>query len=405
MAEKDDKISPAQKLAVEALGNQGEDRRERLLKGADELRKDMERQSLHVRDLILAQPPLQLLGYLWGQLHIGVLADLRAKGEDYRPNKDLLLPFQFALEYVHAVWSCHTQLVDEKRPLDQAKAAALFVALEELKNTTMMYCMASSAANIEPETSRQSDSTEFHAKSAWVLIRGHRYQVLEEEFFRFVLEPHAYALRSAYGMEFDAIAAGIQAIANTMRTGFSEAIQKVREGFGKTDALMKETGSPVGAAIEKRKAGDGRFAGEMSGAMHDIFYGGICNLSRHTNFTAPLLEDLSYLPGGNTEFFADGDFKGTPMRTLPALIKPGIKLGDEYYVTDGQFVRDAAYRAIQRGLFGRLPGYREEWNRCQKALIEQSYPAIFGQQLAEATKWRRSISKTQRPATGSKPIW
>ena len=272
------------------------------------------------------------------------------------------------------------------------------MALEELKNTTMMYCMASSAANIEPETSRQSDSTEFHAKSAWVLIRGHRYQVLEEEFFRFVLEPHAYALRSAYGMEFDAIAAGIQAIANTMRTGFSEAIQKVREGFGKTDALMKETGSPVGAAIEKRKAGDGRFAGEMSGAMHDIFYGGICNLSRHTNFTAPLLEDLSYLPGGNTEFFADGDFKGTPMRTLPALIKPGIKLGDEYYVTDGQFVRDAAYRAIQRGLFGRLPGYREEWNRCQKALIEQSYPAIFGQQLAEATKWREVYFKD--PKTG-----
>ena len=30
------------------------------------------------------------------------------------------------------------------------------------------------------------------------------------------------------------------------------------------------------------------------------------------------------------------------MRSLPALIKPGIKLGDEYYVTDGQFVRDAA---------------------------------------------------------------
>lgn len=126
MAEKDDKISPAQKLAVEALGNQGEDRRERLLKGADELRKDMERQSLHVRDLILAQPPLQLLGYLWGQLHIGVLADLRAKGEDYRPNKDLLLPFQFALEYVHAVWSCHTQLVDEKEAPGPGKGGGTF---------------------------------------------------------------------------------------------------------------------------------------------------------------------------------------------------------------------------------------------------------------------------------------
>ena len=37
----------------------------------------------------------------------------------------------------------------------------------------------SSAANILPEGNRQSADTEFHAKSAWSLIRGHRYQVLE----------------------------------------------------------------------------------------------------------------------------------------------------------------------------------------------------------------------------------
>ena len=186
MTDKNDKTSPARKLAAEALVNQGEDRREHLLKAADELRKDMERQSLQVRDLILAQPPVQLLGYLWAQFHMGVLADLREKDEDYRPNKELIQTFQFALEYVHAVWSCHAQLVDEKTPLDEAKTAALFEALQELKNTTTMYCMASSAANIEPEGSRQSPNTEFHAKSAWVLIRGNRYQVLEEEFFKFV---------------------------------------------------------------------------------------------------------------------------------------------------------------------------------------------------------------------------
>jgi hypothetical protein len=161
---------------------------------------------------------------------------------------------------------------------------------------------------------------------------------------------------------------------------------------------MDGTEVGLGAAIEKLKEGGGNFGAEMSHAMHDMFYGGICNLSRHTNFTSTLLEDLSYLPGGNTEFFADGDFKGTPMRTLPALIKPGIKLGEEYYITDGQFVRDAAYRAIQRGLLNRLPAYREEWNRRQKALIEQSYPAIFSQQLAGAAKYSEIYFKD--PKTG-----
>ena len=283
----------------------------------DDLRKDMELQSLQVRDLILAQPPVQLLGYLWAQFYRGFLADPREKDESCTSNKELIDSFQFALEYIHAVWSCHAQL-------DESKATALIEALEELKNTTIMYCMASASANTSPEGSSQSADTEFRAKSTWVLIRGHRYQVLEEEFFAFVLEPHADALRAAYGMEFDAIAAGIQAVADTMRTGFSKAIQKIQEGMKQTYALAEGSEDGYDAAIEKLKEGDGNFTAEIRDAIHDLFYGGICNLSRHTNFTSPLLEDLSYLPGGNAEFFADGDFKGTPMRTLPASIKPGI---------------------------------------------------------------------------------
>ncbi len=125
-------------------------------------------------------------------------------------------------------------------------------------------------------------------------------------------------------------------------------------------------------AIEKLKESDSNFSVEISGAISDVFHGGICNLSRHTRFCESLLQDLSYLPGGDSDFFSDGDFSGTPLRTLPARVRPGIRLGEEYYVTDGQFVRDSAYRAIQRGLLARQPAYREEWNRRQKDLVEHA---------------------------------
>lgn len=393
MTDINDEILRTQELAVQALVNQGEDRREHLLQAADDLRKVMERQSLQIRNLVLSQPPVQLLGYLWAQFHMSVLADLRDKGEDYRPDKEVGQTFQFALEYVHAVWSCHAQLVDEKSSIDEATLASLFEALEKLKNTTMFYCLASSAARIEPDGDRQSADTEFHAKSAWVLNRGHRYQVLEEEFFTFVLEPHADALRDTYGMTFDAIAAGMQAITNSIRTGFSIAAEQMQEGMEQAHVIMEKSGAGLRNAIEKIKETDSDFAAKMSDAMHDIFYGGICNLSRHTNFTSPLLEDICYSPGDNSEFFDDGDFKGTPMRTLPSLIKPGIKLCGEYYVTDAQFVRDSAYRAIQRGLLSRLPQYREEWNHRQKTLVEQSFPAIFSHQLREAGKYSEVFYK------------
>ena len=94
-------------------------------------------------------------------------------------------------------------------------------------------------------------------------------------------------LRAVYGMEFAAIAVGIQAITDTIRAGFSEAIQKIQEGMEQTYALAEGSEDGLGAAIEKLKESDGNFVAEMSEAMHDLLYGGICNLSRHTNFTSP----------------------------------------------------------------------------------------------------------------------
>ena len=86
------------------------------------------------------------------------------------------------------------------------------------------------------------------------------------------------------------------------------------------------------------------------------------------------------------------------MRTLPALIRPGIKLGNDYYITDGQFVRDSAYRAIQRGVIARLPDYREEWNQRQKVVSENAYPTIFAKQMLGAKRFPEVYFKD--PATG-----
>ena len=61
-------------------------------------------------------------------------------------------------------------------------------------------------------------------------------------------------------------------------------------------------------------------------------------------------------------------------------------------------MRDVSYRAIQRGLLRRSPAYRQEWNRRQKALIEQSFPTIFSHQLAGAAKYSEVFFKN--PKTG-----
>lgn len=343
----------------------------------------MEALSLEVRDLILAQPPIQMLGYVMSQFHMGVIGDVQDSGNDYRPNKEMLRSFQFILEYAHAVWSCHTDLMDESSPLDEAKAARLFDVSQQLQAKTMMYCMASAAANRDLARSERSRDMEFHAKSSWALIRGHRYQVLEGEFFRFVLGPHAEALREAYTMEPAEIADGVQGIADSMRSGFSTAADDMMRRMDQAYALVEQTGEDLGAVIARMRDEDPDFQAGASDSVKDMFFGGTCNLSRHTNFSPALLEDLSYMPGENTEFFAPGEFCGTPMRTLPGRVKPAVRLGGETYATDGQFVRDSAYRAIQRGVCARL-SYRDAWLKKQAVVVEQAFPTIFTKQFADA---------------------
>ena len=345
------------------------------LQAAEAFRNEMEALGQSVRDLVVRQPPIQLLGYLLAQFHMAIMLPAQTSEDEPRPDKDTLKTFQFALEYLHGVWSTHGSLLPESTPFDEDLAGELMQVLAQLEEKTMWYCMASSQTR-----------TEFQAKSTWALIRGHRYQVLEEEFFHFVLAPHDAALRQAYGIGSDDVAAGIQNISDAFRTGFSTAANKLMERMDDTYRMVEESGEELETVLERLKTEDSSFSSEMSSIMHDMFFAGVCNLSRHSGLPRQLLEDLSYEPGQNDKFFAEGAFSGTPMRTLPARIRPGIRLGEDFFATDGQFVRDSAYRAIQWGLWRRLP-YRDEWLKRQGQAVEQAYPVIFSSQLKGAQKF------------------
>jgi hypothetical protein len=377
----------------EAMMATGEDRQQKLEKAANDLRVEMEETAKRIRQLVLAQPPSGLLGYLWAQFFLGAVT----QKENGRPERDLIKQFQFVLEYVHAVWACHGgQFVDGQ--VDEAKAAQLMKECDELSSKVMFYAMASSQLSNASDFGEVSSDVEFHAKSAWTLIRGHRYQVLEEEFFRFVLAPHEEALKKAYGADASLIAEGIQSIADSFRGGYSDAVAKIRERMEQSHVLVEDENITLHDAIEKIRGQEPEFSTEMDGAIRDLFYGGICNLSRHTRLPVKLLEDLAYEPGAETEFFADGNYCGTPYRTLPARVRPLVKLADGYYATDGQFVRDSTYRAIQRGLIGRLPEYREGWNKKQKVLIETAFPSVMAAQLKNAQLFKEVYFKD--PTTG-----
>lgn len=354
-------------------------------------RQEMERLAAHLKDLILSHPPEDLLGYIYGQRLLSSMFARDADSTDDDPNlnvkkrlehSELINDHQFVLEYVHAVLSSFepNQTVQFTEPV----YADIFETAETLRSAALMHCMISSLGSKDGIFGPQTGMIEVAAKTNWVALRGNRYPVLEEEFFAFVLAPHDHALRQAYGVGSQEIAAGFQAIADSIRTGHAQATDQIEQQMEaaqvfaaernltpehSTDLWTKEHPECLAAALE---------------SYNDLLRGGICNLSKHSGLPSAFLEDLSWHRGEEQDFFAPGPYCGTPLRTLPARKKPLVKIGEDYFAIDPCFARDSGYRALLWNLLQRKPGYRKEFEINQKQMSEAAFSRVLADQLVGA---------------------
>jgi hypothetical protein len=378
------KVEPSQ-TSTSPLTAEGAELQAKLEEAANTLREELKLLPEKIVTLALDQPPTGLLGYVWAKVFSSVVLEQsknrRKAPAEKIPNFEI---YQFVLEYLHAIWSGNAGPYPVGN-VDETKAEALLTLFDEFYTKTMHYCITSSSADHGASLGVGSDELGCQAKTTWVLLRGHRHQVLEQEFFSFALAPHDEALRAAYGVGAVEIAAAIQRITNAFRAGHARAAEMLMERWQQTRERVTTKSISMEGAIQELQAEDPKYSAEAQRGLMDLFCGGTCNVSKQSSLPVPLLQDMGYEPGEEKKFFEPGPFAGTPFRTLPARIRPLIRLGDEYYATDGQFVRDTAYRAIQRGLIGRNGSYRETWNKRQKELTEQAFPTILAKQLKGAT--------------------
>jgi SEC-C motif len=348
------------------------------------LLKDMETTSARMRELIVSMPPHDLLGYIYVQRVMRAMADQSAAKEQCQADApdDLINENQFLLEYVHAVLA--SDAAPANMTFDEAQCAELFELGRKLREQAMFFAMATSADTRDGVFGPDTADIEFRAKSTWVMMRGNRYQVLEGEFYRYVLAPHNEALKEVYGVGAADIAEGFQAMADATRSGHAEATLEMMKQFEAAQAFSAAQDKPLQESMEAWVAANEELAKAAGRAMDDMFRGGIANVSRHTKLPPTLLADLAYQRGEETEFFATGDFAGTPYRTLPARKKPLIQLGSDYYAVDPCFARDSGYRALLYNLLQRKPDYKKAFEDHQKTMSESAFADIMAAQLPSA---------------------
>lgn len=357
---------------------------QRRKEAAASLLKDMEAIGARIRALIVAMPPHDLLGYIYNQRLLEVMADESAPDKRHKSDglKDSISDSQFLLEYVHAVLASDAAPPD--MTFDEAQCAELFELVRKLREQAVFFAMATSANTKDGVFGPDTADIEFHVKSTWISIRGKRYQVLEGEFYRYVLAPHDDVLNEVYSVGAVDIAEGFQAMANASRSGQAEAITAMMKSYEAALAFAATLDKPLEDVMEAWVAANAEQSEVARQAMDDVFRGGIANVSLHTKLPPKLLSDLAYQRGEEVEFFATGDFAGTPYRTLPARKKPLIRLGADYYAVDPCFTRDAGYRALLFNLLQRKPDYKKTFEARQKTMSESAFADILAAQLPGA---------------------
>jgi len=358
---------------------------------AASLLNDMEKAAARMRELIVGMPPQDLLGYLYAQYLLKAMSAQDVRLEEDKPPEpaepdDLINENQFLLEYVHAVLASDS--LPEQVAFDEAKCAELYDISRKLRQNAMLYAMATSADTKDGAFGPDTADIEYRAKTTWVLLRGNRYQVLEGEFYRYVLAPHDDLLKEVYGVGAQDIAAGFQAMTDATRSGHADAILNMMDSFDAVQSIQEEQGVGVDEAMKIWAEANASQMDAARSAMDDMFRGGVANVSRHTKLPAELLADLAYRRGEEVEFFAAGNHAGTPYRTLPARKKPLILLGSDYYAIDPCFTRDAGYRALLFNLLQRKPDYKAAFNERQKVMSEAAFADILSEQLPGASVFR-----------------
>jgi hypothetical protein len=349
------------------------------------LLKYMEMTAARMRELIVAMPPHDLLGYIYAQRMMQAMTDQRSEQKQHETDdqSDLINENQFLLEYVHAVLASDSEPAE--MTFDEGRCSELYELGTKLREQAMFFAMATSADSKNGIFGPKTADIEFQAKSTWVMLRGKRYQVLEEEFYRYVLTPHNEVLTEVYGVGSADIAEGFQAMANATRSGHADAGKEMMEQFEAAQAFAAAQGKALGDVMEAWVAANTEQSEAAGWAMDDMFRGGVANVSRHTKLPPILLADLAYRRGEETEFFATGDFAGTPYRTLPVRKKPLIQIGSDYYAVDPCFTRDAGYRALLYNLLQRKPDYKRAFEERQKRMSEAAFADILAAQLPGAT--------------------
>jgi preprotein translocase subunit SecA len=284
---------------------------------------------------------------------------------------------QRMVDYIQSVIAATPRAAEQVADITDEDWSSLKADVQSLfERVTIEYqiCRTAHLKVGDPDNDMELEEFRFRAEVLWANVRGKRFHVHEHEALLDVLAPHSDELQKLFGISTEQLVAEVDKLLEKFTRGLTETFDAL-EGFrdrtlARLTALAEQRPELDFDALRDLVFEEGELAQERDKVGNDLFGLGLYDVAANTNLPAPLVDELTWSPGEETEFFAPGPFAGWPLRVWPTMKRPFIRLDGRSYCFDVVSLFDNLYRVLQRVIFRLDPEYRTKWNERQKSISE-----------------------------------
>ena len=337
---------------------------------------------LEVADLIAELPPEELLHRAWTEMatrHMKLKAEVEV-GTDELLSMRMLDYVQSVIAAVPPSHNQRQEVTEEEWNTLREKIGILF----DKVNRPYQFCRR--AKNKVEDLRFNKDLEEFRYKAQiyWCNINGNRYQVHEPAYLQHMFLPHSDVLEELFGLSGKKFVEEIIKIWHELSFGYGDAFEAMVEFDEDTYRALKKK-IPAKTTLSEHDLPMLMDQVIKENAWEDRRNMDLFDLQKTTTLPEELLKELAWSPGEDSDFFAEGEFRGWPLRIWPLFKRPFIRLNNRYYCFDLYSLLDNIYRVMQRLILRLKPDYGETWNSIQKNLSE-NLPIEFFKRLLPGTK-------------------
>ncbi len=247
----------------------------------------------------------------------------------------------------------------------------------------------------------------FKAQMYWCNVRGKRYSYYNMKYYVDVLKVHENIINELYGIGIEEIIKALDNIQKALIYGIGDLVvdmRRINEIVTNKLKVMQDQGKiedvkTLYTACEAilKDEGMAELPNSIAGRLGlDLF-----DLKKLTALPVSLLDDLSWEPGQDTEFFSEGEYRGWPLRIWPIWKRPFLKVDGNYYCFEMYSLFDNFYRIMERLIIKKRKEYREIWNKYQKELSEQLPLDLMSKILPNARIYKSVYYRTKTTPDGS----